>query len=562
MKATVLASLLAASFTSSLAVAQERIEDIAPKRSFAIIGVDNMTAMRESIKSGHLWSMWEDERMQELMSQSLDDLAFNLSTMEQDLDLEAGTLQLPDGPVGIAMFTAMNDELGMDTLGMIAMVDYGDEAKLTSLVNAMVDQMQGQGAEIKDKQIAGRTVYIIDNPQAEEDEWDQGGGGDPMNPMAMMEPMTLGLEKMYVCREGARLLLCSSETVLSDALGVVDGDDMDSVADSSIYRDALAQVGNGDGHAVVLIDNIVRVADLQPMFMMVGPMLSEPMKRLGFANMEALSLSVDLSPEGNTVARQRIGMLIDGEKLGLMKLMDQQPRNSVPAFVGADVTSYSHFNFDFAGLMDVIDDAVASLPFEVQQGYDDMMLQFGPDLKSLLNNMGREVHVATSTRGPVFAMKTVDAQKFEGALGAFAPQMQLEPRDFVGQTIYSGDFAPMAIGIGGGYAIIGDPTDVEMAMRAAGALNEEGALTKEQVFSHAIDALPGGNVVAWGFADSAAMLDESLTLAADAGAPDVDERQFVEIARDYLGPAVWQVRSVDNGFVMDWMNLLPPADGQ
>ena len=549
----------------TLTFAQTEIDDIAPPSSFLVAGFDDMNATIESVKSGQLWKMYQSEQMQEWMGQDIEDMAFNLSMMENELGLEEGSLDFPRGPVGVAMYTAMDDDMGMETMGMIGIIDCKDnEEMLEKLMNALVEKLDEDNADYDEIDLAGRKVIVVTMPEENLDDFEEEDAafGDPA---AMMEPFTAGFEKMYLAREGSQMLFSSNPAILEGAFDAVDGDDIESVGDIETYQDALAQVGSGDGHAVVLMKNITNVANLQPTVMMFGPMVAGTLNELGLADINAISMSMDLSPD-NGVMKQTIGMLVD-EKVGLVKLMDEtSPRGDLPAFATGDTKSYSRMNFNFGGMMDVIDNAVATLPFDIQQSVEDAMLDIGPDLTALFNSLGNEIHMISREGSNIVAFRCDDTQKFEGVMSKFAPQMQLEPREFVGQTIYSGDFQEMAIGIGSGFAFMGDPGSVEMALRTGGD-GDAGGLAEVNTFVSAMSQMPDADVVAWGWSDSLGMFqtisEPANALGGNIGAPDldnIDPEELKAFMEEYVGPSIWHINSVESGYIMHSTTLLPADD--
>lgn len=555
------ASVLAAALAAP-AVADQRIEDVAPKSSFLVIGIDDLGDTMESLKGGQLWSMWQSPEIQDMVGDGMEQVAFQLTMLEDRLGVEPDSLRLPTGGVGAAMFVAMNDDLGMKTLGMIGLVDFEDDEKLlASILDAVLEQADQEGREYETHDVGDVTVYEFRMHDDDEDEPDDpfGGMGGMGDPMAMIKPMLAGLDKMFICRRGGLLLVCTNLQVLGDALNGLDGGAFDSIGESEQYRSSLDQVSGGDAHTVVLLDKAAEAANLQPMVAMFGPMVIPALREMGLSQLKAASVSINLSPEG-AIVEQRVGVLVEGEKKGFVGLLDTQTgRGNLPSFVGEDTVGYVRLNFEFDGVMDVINNVIDTLPFEVQQGVEEYMLQYGPDLNALFSSLGREIHFINAGEMPFVAVRTSNTGRLEGVVAKYAPQMGLEARDFRGNTIYStGGFQEFAIGIGGGFVFIGEPQPVELALRTAGA-GDAPTLAGQSAFKYAMRNLGRDDVVAWGFSDAVSMFDQITgpmgAFGGEFGQPlplpeGVDLEKIGAFLKKHVGPSIWQVRSVDRGFVM------------
>jgi hypothetical protein len=196
--------------------------------------------------------------------------------------------------------------------------------------------------------------------------------------------------------------------------------------------------------------------------------------------------------------------------------------------------------------------------------------------------MGTRVYNVTAATKPysmetihsTYALECKDAQAFETALAEIAPMAGMQPRDFVGNRIYSmnGPRAGVSfsIGIGGGWVFMGTDQSVEQGLRSAGA-GDVGAFSTNASFRTAMATLPGDSFVSWSYTE----IVEYLELAAvemEAGHKEMLEqiRQFdpdaademaaegvdspmkdmdMELLREYFGAVVSEMKSVDNGFV-------------
>ncbi len=546
------------------ALAQHTIEDLAPEGAFLVVGFGNLEETLSRIQAGRLGQAWNEPAVLEQVGPALEDFNFQLTMLEEQMELEPGSLGLPRGAVGFSAFTALDPDLGLETLGILAMVDFaGSESTVQGLLDMMV---ANHGEEFDTIDIAGETFFAlpIEPPNLDEIAEEAPEMGPLGDPMAMLEPFVTGLKTLYIGRHGSTLLVGTNSDVLAESVAAIDGEDVASVGDRAEYQSAIDEVGAGDMHIVVMVDQIGDVAQIAPFIAMAAASAVEPLNTLGFGNIQALSSSVDFDEAGAIVV-QRSGVLVEGEKVGLLALLDNEsPLEGVPAFVPADAGSYSRFNFDFGGMMDLINRTIASIPQFGAQA-DQAIAEYRPDLEALFSSLGDSIHIAGAGATSVYAMPLNDPQGFEGIVAKWAPQAGLEPRDFLGHAIYSGDFAPVAIGIGGGHAFIGEPQAVEQALRSVG----EGAATtlaSDEDFQHALGALEEAGVIGWGYAKAGSALDVLANPAAFAGPfaemggmgamPPIDPA-MIEAVKKHMGPSIWQLRSTDNGFVMTSWTLEP-----
>jgi hypothetical protein len=188
----------------------------------------------------------------------------------------------------------------------------------------------------------------------------------------------------------------------------------------------------------------------------------------------------------------------------------------------------------------------------------------------------------------VFAVQVTKPQEFENQLAQAAAPMGLEARDFLGQRIYTlpaeaiGMMMPgmegaegesMSLGIGGGYILMGPTPSVEQSLRATSQTGVA-TLATDDHFSRAVSALGDQQVIAWSFTNT---IDQAEVMMAAQRksmndtieqirefAPEAAEQMQAEnemmlkmmdaidfdLLRKHIGPSVWRVQSVEDGFLM------------
>ena len=552
------------------------IEDVAPESSFLILGIDNARDTIDRFKETALWDLLHAEEMNGGFEDSLERFEKMIETVEMEVGLEEGALRWPEGRAGMAAFLAMNDDYGIETAGLIGLLDFKDQREnLQRLIEAALEQADAADIPFDEIMVAGHAVYAFDIPQrggADEgfDEIEAGPLGDPLS---MIEPMLLGLERVYLTRVDDSMICCTNLEVLRSAIEAVEGEEVASVGDLDAYQDALAQVGEHDGHAVLLMNGFTRFAQMQSTIMIFGPMLAEPLRVLGLSNVTALSGSIDLDAP-DAVLVQRAAVLIDGEKEGVVGLIEREtPRTRIPRFMSDGAVGVSRLNVEFDGAMDLVNDVVTTLPFQIQEQAEAFMLEHGGDLSALLASLGDEVYMINRGEGRsnTIAVRAADARRFETAMSRLAPLLEITRRDFSGMTIYSphDPASPaMSIGVGGGYVFLGDAISVEDALRASADVDRDVMDGEGAVLDAADAALGRDPVVAWGYTDTGAMLQSmrdamQQRLAMMPMDMDVQEIDLDAFARDpefitrYIGPSAWSVRSVENGFILTSYTLHP-----
>jgi len=563
----------AALIASPTAVATDvSIEDVAPESSFLVVGFDNARTSIEHFKSTPIWNMLHDDEMDGDFKDAMARFESMIESVEMEAGLDEGALQWPDGPAGFAMFMTMNNDWGIETSGLMAYLDYqGETATLQKLIETALDHADRNDVAFGEIDLNGRTVYafVIPEPDddAQNDGFAEGDAGLLADPLGMLKPMMLGVERLYLTRVDDALLCSTNLAVLQTSIEAAEGEDVPSIADVDAYKASLAQVGRQDGHCALLLQSFADFAQMQPLIMLFGPMLSEPLRALGLNDVDAIGMSIDLdAPEAAIV--QHVGVLVDGEKRGLVQLFDgESPLSDVPALVTDDAVSISRVNLRFSGVMDVVNDLLKTIPLEFRQEAEGMMLEYGQDVATLLSGLGDEVYTINhgDGRAKTVAIKSANSQDVESALSRLAGPLGLQPRDFAGMQIYSASefaFVPMSVAIGGGYVFIGEPQRVEDALRS-GVTPPLARLGDAPGFRAAASLLGSRPVVAWGYTDTGAMLKSmrdafatqvaAMSMQMDINAQDFDLDEVApdpEFITRYIGPSAWAVRSVDNGFIL------------
>jgi len=605
IKHPILWSLALGLTAAAAAEAPPSIDRLAPDNSVLILSVDNFQEALTRFQKTQLWELWQSEQIQALVAEPLETCSEELDQALQELGLDADALAMPQGPVGFALFPPPPNKPEAGP-GFMMMADFGAHSfKINRIVDALIKNAEADhDVEFDERDVLGRTVYSLDLSALELDnalelEEPDFGPMSPLPPMPDPEDMLTAFDKLHYVRDGRRFMISSSFGALRDALEVIDEDGQTRLAEHPDFRAARAQLGPVDAYGVLLIGNLGRmVGGADPMFMMVQQMFTSLV-----GDIRALSFGVRLDGTTAMVEETFAVYMPDGTS-GLTALLDTgTPRRAVPSFVGPDAVAYSRVNFEFAGVPGFLRMIGQTNPMLGPQ-IDQFLFDHGARIEKVCGNLGPEVHSVMTLTRPInlsslktlYAIRSSQPDQVEAVLAEYAPMMGFQPRDFVGNRIYSLDFDPFmaaagmmpmegegfSIGFGGGYVMLGTTSMVEDGLRADGGAQLP-TLTDDPAHERAIAALSETRVVAWGvvdivdyvefFTDVAELTQQQLIEQMKQWDPEyADEMQREldaqepmpwddldpKLLRQYIGPLSWLVQAREDGFVGKYL-LLEPA---
>jgi hypothetical protein len=588
------------------AASPSTIERLAPERSIVIASVDDYPQAMERFKRTGMWALWRSQEVQAVVTEPIEKIKTGIDEMLEELELDEDALVQPQGPVGLAVFGPdPNDPEARP--GFLLVADFGAQAhKFNRLVDAMVEKARAEkDLEVDEQEVLGRTVYTVDlsaidfDDELDLDEPDFG----PMNPLPELpQPDDLigAFEKVHWVRDGRRFMVCSDLPVLRRALETIDDDGQTRLSERTDFRAVRAQLGTADGYAVLLMPNLWQaMGGADPSVMMVQAMVQSIV-----GDIRALGLGVRCNGQDAMVEETFALSMPDGTT-GLSALVDQgTPRRDVPSFVSPDATAYTRMNFDFKGIPAFIRSLGQVNPM-LGPEIDQFMFDNGAKIEKVCNALGPEVYSVVTLSRPIdltslrtlYAIRSSGPEAVEAVLAEYAPQLGIEPRDFVGHRIYTMPFDPLmmagggmmppdaegfSIGFGPGHVFLGTTTLVEDALRAGG--EKRPTLADDADAADAMAALDDGDLVAWGvldlvdyvefFADFDRLMEEQMIeqmrewdpeyademrREMEARGPRLWERISPQLLRTYLGPMSWEIKADGRGFVGRYL-LLEPAE--
>jgi hypothetical protein len=589
---------------AAAAAASPTIEHLAPDNTILIVSVDNFQQSLARFRETPLWALWQSEQIQTMLAEPLAACSEELDEALQELDLDSESLAPPQGPVGFALFppSAANPEAGP---GFLLMADFGANAfKISRVISAVIANAEAEhDVEFDERDVLGRTVYSLDLSALELDDALDLEEPDfapmaPMPPLPGAEDVVGAFSELHYVRDGRRFMMSSSMGALRGALEVIDEDGHTRLTEHPDFQAARAQLGPVDGYGVLLMRNLGRLlGGADPTFMMVQAMFQSLV-----GDIRALAFGVRFDGTA-AIVEETFAVYMPGGTSGLTALLDTgTPRGDVPSFVGPEAIAYSRVNFEFSGVPGFLRAVGQANPMLGPQ-IDQLMFDHGATIEKLCSSMGPEVHSAVMLTRPInlsslktlYAIQSSRPDQVEAVLAEHAPKVGMQPRDFVGNRIYSLDFDPFmaaagmmpgdgdgfSIGFGGGYVMLGTTSMVEDALRSAGGADVP-TLADDPAHERAIGALSETRVVAWGVIDVVDYVDFFTDVGeltqrqmieqvkqwdpeyAEEMLRELDAREAMpwealdpELLRQYLGPVAWQVQARQDGFVGKYLLLAP-----
>ncbi len=584
--------------------AQPTIDRLAPENSIVVAGIDDFKSSLKAFKKTPLWDLWQSDEFAEMLQEPLEDMHEELAETLEELGLEMDDLSWPQGPVGLAIYPGSPNDPDSGP-GYLVLADYGVKSlRMNRVLNAVMDKVREEhDIEIPEQDVLGRTVYSINLAELAGEELDLDAVREfdqMMNMPPMVDPaqMVERFSVAHVVRDGRRFMVSSNLDVLRDALELVDDDGRSGLSDRADFQGVMGQIGESDCYTVVLLRDLAGLMPGDPTIMMAQMMLQQIV-----GDIQAFGLGVHIG-DGAVMIEETLTVYMPNGKTGLTTLLSHEtPQGKAPAFVGPDTVAYSRFNFKFDGVMDFLRGLGAANPMIGAQ-LNAMLVEYGPTVEKVCSALGPEVHSTVKIARPMtldslktlYAIESSRPGDVEEVLVEYAAGMGLEPRDFLGHRIYSMDFNPMAmgmggmagmggegfsIGFGGGYVMIGNTSAVEDGLRAT-ANADMPELVDDPAYRRAVRALSAPRSIGWGvmsmvdyvdyFKNLSTMMQVQMLeqmkewdpeyaremeeeFAAEADMPW--ENFDAEMLERYVGPISWEIRDHTDGFVVRYVVLAP-----
>lgn len=531
---------------------------------------------------------------------------FPFKALLEDANVNVEDLPLPTGATGLALFerapsaekpTPRNDEdedMWFDDApppGLLLCSDFGARAnEVEVFLERAIEQLVRRGeATVTEAAHAGATIRSIDLPKLEErwrasmdeaakkaDEQFRKHAGDEMNEEDLQRfgpgqymrrrPMPAELRAIatvHVARRESMVLLANERGAVERALDHLDGQRIASIAERPSLIEARRWLGDGaHAYVIALIDVLAERKAAAPeerhteiMDLLSLGMPESALMLTGLKGTRSLVVGIDLDTERSPV-EIRVAMMHPSLG-GLFALFDKAPGSfEPPAFAQADCAGAGTMFVRFDRLIPELRARLRTIPEDERPLADEEIAQFEGIAGPVLESLGPQVHFITNIDRPfsaqssqfLAAIQLRDDAPVRNVLAAFGGAAGLKARDFEGHMIWDLELGPMApplsLGMGFGYAFVGQTTGVEGAMRQAA--RPDTGLAKKPEFRDAVAGLrPGAS--AYLFQDTRQSFEHLFwTVQHPAEAIGLDLGDNEELAEALKSPS--------------WAKAIPPAD--
>lgn len=476
------------------------IADLAPPESALVAGVDDAAAMWQAFDRTGLRAVWDDPAFKEWFNNHAKQASEEFADTLEALGLDWDDLKRPTGAMGVALW--FRDGGGAPAPAILLAADFGDDAEdLDETVRRALARAKDRGdIDLAEEAHNGVDVHAVRLADPDPDD-------------------LLSLDALFYARIGPMLLASSDRPALERAIDRLQGDRVPAIEDDAIFKRARAAVGRCHGFLVALapplrkwLANLVKT-EAEP----GDPDPDRLASALGLDAVQALTSAWRLDTD-DAMLEQTYSILTDG-KPGLIGLFEAPAmRFDPPAFVAAGASAVVLLQFNFAGVIPLINKVVELLPEETRGFIGPQVQMASMTMGPILANLGPEVWMverldrplSASSKKQVWAMRVRDAAALQQAVAGALPMIGFASRDFQGNQVWSpmpGGFMPadsVALGLGFGVMFLGPTTAVEDAMRHAGAADNP-KLADEQPFRDATRAL--GRGIGFGYWNFASALD-------------------------------------------------------
>jgi hypothetical protein len=567
------------------------VRSIAPDSTYALVSADAFARSLERWRACGLHAFLGTDQMRKVLG---DDGGAQDAVEERmkELGVPEGSLSWPEA-FGVALYTVHDGELDVDTAQALAYGDWGDRADgMAKVFEAhLAETVRKDGVTVEKDDLLGREVQVITVRPPDEERERQGGAFGVEMDMSFAK----GIEKLWYCRDGSRFLVASERSGLEDALEAIDGKRQAKLPEQADFRGAMDQLGEQDISMAMLTGPMQRAMAGEG----AGTLsLLQPVLQPLFGDVQAWTVGIALDgPRGQVELTS--GAFVPGDKAGIWALLGPEaPPGAPPAMVGPDAIGVGRLNVRFDQVMNLLNTVVANLPEEEADEIDASLVQFGPMLGKAFEALGPAVWVYETVRQPVTPESRVtgtviacsNPKAVVPMVTQFGGSMGLEPREVDGNTLFSADFLPIAIGVSNGFVASGDQKLVEQAMRSLGQSGLP-SVTENKAYSQALAAIGAEPAVAWGFIDVAARwsverellerfgeddsrLDNAMGRADDSvlakrlgyrlpgNTNDVLKTIDADMVNRHMGPVTWTMVGGPKGFVTRATLLRPAAPAQ
>jgi hypothetical protein len=578
--------------TSSLIAAGDfQIQDVLPSETILACSIDDLNHVCESLitdeQSENIYAV-----MQSVMGEeSYAEMCAVITEQSKEMIAKAGLEddwkpQVPAGDMGFGVYPVADFEAGTIGIAMLAILEFKDPA-MTQLMRFMFDNMLDEmDVEVEVVNLSGEDVWMIDSfvDSALLQEVPMGVGN------------SLSIDRFYITSVNGYLICGTEPDGVSNAIDASNGkleSARTSLATNKTYTAMIDQIGEGDLHAVVMMENLADFIIQSDQSRMIGMFL--PMLKSAIGDVQGFAENVTFSSDQDVYLNSSYTIWMPNGRDGLSGIASPMPSpTSTPNFVAEDTVSYSQVNVDFAKLAPWFKDVMGMNPMMPVSSQElDEMEQA---VTAAVTPLGSTMHVVSSMSMPItensmgflLAVECKDSEAMETYLSSTMPMTGSEPREFLGYRIYpielpdigmmgGGMDVSLSLAVGGGWAMLGMTNSVENALRlSANPDAHENSAPKNTALSF----MTKKNATGWGYVDMGESIQASAELSqiqmtnmiAEMETFDPEmaaemKEQFEsqmdssktmnELLASLLGPSAWRMEAHDEGFLADAVLMRP-----
>ena len=554
---------LSTTFFSGVALAADAltIRDIAPEKSLLVVGADDLRGTIERLGPTAYGKLWNDAAVAEEVKKIKEDFEKNIAEAAAEAGIERDSMTWP-ASLGLAVMAEVDEEFGLPSAQFMFFCDWASEAEATvKFVDAIVARMEkdakDSGATVKTEEIGGRRAVGLPLGTSEDAAGGDGmeEGEDPMMEEGFGGGPDFGPSELYLVSDKGRLFAATSVSVMETFLARVDGDRTKSIGETAMFKDSTELAGGTqDVYAVLSTEAAGPLLDAVPQFMLVRPLVSR-----FFGDIKAWSFGAHAKDGVLEIAQ---GIYVPGDKVGLLSLVDfAAEAKAPPSIVPADAISYGRMNMRFDRIVGMIDEAIGGMQPDQAEMLKPQVDLYRPAMQAAFAAMGPEMHFWSlksaaedpNAGGMVTAIAMKNDKDSARAVADFINLLPLglQSRDFNGMTIMSDEFSPVAVGIGGGYLVIGAVNSVEQTLRSVDAQGEVG-LASDERFKQSMSLMPKRPMVGMAWWNTAEQMEEQARameafLGQAGGMAGIDEEEAA--AFEGLGVGMDEVEGLWGLFV-------------
>ena len=359
------------------------------------------------------------------------------------IDIAQGFMDGKSFPSGMISFgIVLGEDSTLDgPFGLVIICDFGEnwENIKQTLQEKILDKMISDESVKNDRiEFKGKEIYTFDIME-------NNSHADP----ASIEGID-HVQQINVVFDSQMMITVDIKTdAVKNMINLINGESGESLYNTEAYQKNMRRIGTGDIEAYINIESILNFpfAEEWPMFR----------KALGLDSLKSMSYIASYSPDKNVDGIVKQFMRIEGEKSGLVKLLDfKQSNTNVPSFLDNEADSISGIGIDLEAAYDEIFKSVSSINPMIAGMMGSPMLppaqegELGQNIKDgIISKFGNQVYISQQavlvndmpSQKTLFCLEIKDKAGLENNIGGMYMQMmpgtpERKVKEMLGHKIY------------------------------------------------------------------------------------------------------------------------------